>query len=235
MTLRPRERYSSHLIRGDVLLVRHRVPAAVGIELDVARVVAGLQQLGDGRVVAGLGRADEPVVRDVEHAPRVAVALDGPVGPLLGGDAVGLGRLLDLEAVLVRAGQEEHVVASEAVPAGDGVGDERWCRRGRRGARRSRSRSASSGSSWPRRVRLGAPRFLLRCRPVQEGDRSRSPSRPGIVAPSVRQRGRTDPSVGPIITMRSLVSAVRTTLRLGPMPPSAGRISACPRSPGGTW
>ena len=47
------------LVGPDVLLVRDRVPAPVGVELDVAGVVAGLQQLGDRDVVARLGGADE--------------------------------------------------------------------------------------------------------------------------------------------------------------------------------
>ena len=47
------------------------------------------------------------------------------VGLLLGGEPVGLGRALHLEPVLVGPGQEEDVVAQQAVPAGQGVGRDR--------------------------------------------------------------------------------------------------------------
>ena len=76
-------------------------------------------------MVAGLGGADEVVVADVEQLPGLAEAGAGAVGLLLGGDAVGLGRALHLEAVLVGAGEEEDVVAEQAVPAGEGVGGDR--------------------------------------------------------------------------------------------------------------
>ena len=70
------------LALGVVGLARDAVEAFVGAEVDVAGVVAGLQQLVHGPVVAGLGRADEVVVGDVEQLPGVAEALDGLVGPL---------------------------------------------------------------------------------------------------------------------------------------------------------
>src|SRR4029453_18589623 len=57
--------------------------------------------------------------------PGLAEALGGAVGPLLRGDPVGLGRPLNLEPVLVGAGEEEGVVAQEPVPAGQRVGDDR--------------------------------------------------------------------------------------------------------------
>ena len=112
------------VVGADVLLVRHGVPAAVGVELDVAGVVAGLQQLRDRGVVAGLGGADE-AGRSVmsSSAPGVAVALDGAIGPLLRGHAVGLGGLLHLEPVLVGAGEEEDVLARAGGASG------RWRRR----------------------------------------------------------------------------------------------------------
>ena len=75
--------------------------------------------------MAGLGGADEVVVGDVEQLPGLAEPLAGAVGVLPGRDAVGLGRPLHLEAVLVGAGEEEDVVAEQAVPAGQGVGGDR--------------------------------------------------------------------------------------------------------------
>ena len=47
------------------------------------------------------------------------------VGELLRRQARGLGGLLDLEPVLVGAGEELHVVAEQAVPAGERVADDR--------------------------------------------------------------------------------------------------------------
>ena len=55
------------LVLGVVRLARDAVQALVGAELDVAGVVAGLQQRLDAAVVARLGRADEVVVGDVEQ------------------------------------------------------------------------------------------------------------------------------------------------------------------------
>ncbi len=76
-------------------------------------------------MVAGLGGPDEIVVGDVEAGPRLPVAGAGLVGLLLRGQAVGFGGALHLEAVLVGAGEEEHVVAAQPVPAGHGVGGDR--------------------------------------------------------------------------------------------------------------
>ena len=88
-------------------------------------------------MVAGLGGADEVVVGDVEQRPRppgsarcVRSACSWGVSPCASAARC------DLEAVLVGAGEEEHVVAEQAVPAGEGVGGRPSCRRGRCGARR---------------------------------------------------------------------------------------------------
>ena len=67
--------------------------------------------------MAGLGRADEVVVADVEVVPGLAIAGAHEVGVLprgVPGFRRGAG---DLEAVLVRPGEEEHVVAEEPAPA----------------------------------------------------------------------------------------------------------------------
>ncbi len=118
------QRAVDQLVDRVVGLARHAVQALVRPELDVAVVVDPLQDLLHRGVVAGLAGADEVVVRDVEQLPGVAEALGRAVGPLERGDAVGLGRPLDLEAVLVGAGEEERVVAEQAVPPGDRVGDD---------------------------------------------------------------------------------------------------------------
>ena len=119
------------------------VRALVGVELDVAVVLDPRQQGLHGGVVAGLGGADEVVVGDVEPVPGGPEALGVAVGLLLGRDAGLVGRLGDLEAVLVGTGEEVRVVAEEAVPAGQRRRRSPSGTRAPRGARRSRSRSAS--------------------------------------------------------------------------------------------
>ena len=57
------------LVVGVVLLAGDAVLARVHVELDVAGVVAALQELCDGGLVARLGRADEVVVGDVQPLP----------------------------------------------------------------------------------------------------------------------------------------------------------------------
>ena len=70
-------------------------------------------------------RADEAVVGDVHQLPQVQnalLALDDLVDELLRRDARGLRLLFDLLTMLVRAGEEHHVFAAQAVIARDGIG-----------------------------------------------------------------------------------------------------------------
>ena len=93
--------------------------------IDVPLVVHGLEDLLDGGHVVVVGGADEAVVGDVHQLPQVQHALlpgDDVVHKLLGGDAGLLGLVLDLLAVLVGAGEEEDVIALQALVAGHGVG-----------------------------------------------------------------------------------------------------------------
>ena len=101
------------------------VLALIGALVDVAVVVHLLEDLLHGGAVIVVGGADEPVVGDVHQLPQIQHA------PLALHDAVheglrrhaGLLRLrLDLLAVLVGAGEEHHVIALQALIAGDGVG-----------------------------------------------------------------------------------------------------------------
>ena len=61
-------------------------------------------------------------LRDVQLFPEVLEDGHDAVGQLVGVDALLGGRLDHLDAVLVGAGEEERVVAGQAVIAGDGVG-----------------------------------------------------------------------------------------------------------------
>ena len=68
--------------------------------------------------------ADKAVVGDVHQLPEVkdaALALDDAVDELLRGDAGLPGLLLYLLAVLIRAGEEHHVVAAHSLVARNGI------------------------------------------------------------------------------------------------------------------
>ena len=68
--------------------------------------------------------ADEAVIGDVHQLPQIehaALTLDDLVDELLRCDAGLLGAVLDLLAVLVRAGQEHHVIAAQALIARHGI------------------------------------------------------------------------------------------------------------------
>ena len=83
----------------------------------------------DADAVARLGRADEVVVRDVERAAtptRNCGAITS--ANCLRREARCVGRLLDLEAVLVGTGEEVDVVAEQPVPAGERIADDRRVR-----------------------------------------------------------------------------------------------------------
>ena len=106
------------LVLGVIGLAGHAVEPLVGAELDVAVVVDLLEHLGDGPVVAGLSGPDEVVVADPELFPRLAEALAGAVGPVLGGQPLGLGRLGHFQAVFVGSGEEKNLISPQTSPTG---------------------------------------------------------------------------------------------------------------------
>ena len=79
-------------------------------------------------VVARVGGADEEVVGDVDARQQRLEALGVAVGELLRRDALALGRLRDRLAVLVGAGEEEHLLAALAHVPGEDVGADRRVR-----------------------------------------------------------------------------------------------------------
>ena len=96
--------------------------------VDVAVVVHLPEDLLDGLDVVIVGGADEAVVGDVHQLPQIEDALlaaDDVVHELLRGHARGLGLVLDLLTVLVRSGQEHHVIAGQALVARHRVGRHR--------------------------------------------------------------------------------------------------------------
>jgi hypothetical protein len=74
--------------------------------------------------VARLGGADEVVEGEAHAPPGLAEGGGDLVGELLRRDARGGGAALDLLAVLVGSGEEEGVVAQQAVAAGEHVRDD---------------------------------------------------------------------------------------------------------------
>ena len=119
---RPGRRHAAYqLALGEVGLVAHRVPAGIAAEIDlIAPHQLAPERLHAGEV-ARLGGADEIVVADRHDAGQLAEPAGDAVGERLGRDAGIGGRLLDLLAVLVGAGQEVHPAAVEPREPGDGV------------------------------------------------------------------------------------------------------------------
>ena len=114
-------------VGGEVALVPERlaggaVEAAVAALLDVAGGLELLDEALHERLVLRVGRADEEVVGGAERRGKLAVARRQLVHVLLRREPALLRRLGDLGAVLVRAGEEEHVLAPLAVVAGQHVG-----------------------------------------------------------------------------------------------------------------
>ena len=113
------------VVHGVVALARHAVEALIGAQFDVTGVVAGLQQLSDAPVVTRFGRPDEVVVGDVELPPRGAELACDCRGEGFRWLSGRFGRSLDLQTVFVSAREEVHVLAEQAVPAGERVADDR--------------------------------------------------------------------------------------------------------------
>ena len=104
------------------------VPALVGAGIDLATVVEALHELLDGGAVLGVRRADEEVVRGVHPLDHLLEVHDVAIRELARGDALALGDVRDRLAVLVGAGQEEHVLAPLAHVAREDVGGDRRVR-----------------------------------------------------------------------------------------------------------
>ena len=93
--------------------------------INIAVVVHLSEDLLHGGAVIVVGGADEPVVGDVHQLPQVEnalFALHDLIHELLGRHAGLLGLRLDLLTVFIRAGEEHHIVALQALVPGDGVG-----------------------------------------------------------------------------------------------------------------
>ena len=113
------------LVLRPVALARRAVEALVLAFVDVALLVDAVEDFLHDALVAFLRRADEVVVADVEAFPEILEARDDLVRVFDGLDAGLFGLLLDFLPVLVRARQEEDVIARETVIPRDGVGNRR--------------------------------------------------------------------------------------------------------------
>ena len=107
------------LVFRPVALARRAVEAFVGTLVDVTLRVDAVEDLLHDALVALLRRADEVIVADVEAFPEILEARHDLIDVLDWRDASLFGLLLDLLAVLVRARQEEDIVADEAMEARD--------------------------------------------------------------------------------------------------------------------
>ena len=114
---------------GVVSFLVHTIPAFVAALVAVALVVEVLPELLHGAGMARLSRAHEIGVGDVEKIPHVAESRLHGVAPFLRRHALRGGRVGDLLAMLVHAGDERHVVAIHALVARDGVGCDGGVRR----------------------------------------------------------------------------------------------------------
>ena len=108
-------------VLGVVGLVAHRVPAGVLRQVEVAVRLHPAPQLLRGSVMRGLGGADEVVLAAIQRLCHGAEARRHLVHEFAGRHAGPGRRLLNLDAVLVGAGGEQHVVAVDALEARDRV------------------------------------------------------------------------------------------------------------------
>jgi hypothetical protein len=169
--------------RGDLVLhlevgAARAVPALVEPEVDVAVVVHALQHLLDLGLVGLVGGADEEVVGRPEARHQGLEALGVEVRELLGLKPLGVRRVGDRLAVLVGAGEEEHVLAALAHVAREHVyGD-----RGVRVAQVRLGVHVVDGSGDVKRHRGRRRRLSCRSwpspRPIAPSSMSCSPTRP---------------------------------------------------------
>ena len=106
------------------LLAAHAVLGLVVLFIDVAVLLAALPELLRGRLMMLVGGANvmEDALVQAEDLDRFLEALEALVDVRLRRHVVLRGRLIDLHAVLVRAGVEEDIKALERLIAGDDVG-----------------------------------------------------------------------------------------------------------------
>ena len=114
-----------HLVVGVIGLVGHAVPTIVAALVQVARFLHALPEVLNRMVLARLGRANEVVIGNLERLPQILEQGSLAVAPRLRRiEAVLLGGLGDLFAMLVHAGEEFDVVAHRATVASLDIGQD---------------------------------------------------------------------------------------------------------------
>ena len=116
------------LVLRPVAFARRAVQPFVLAFINVALRVNAAENLLHDTLVALLRRADEIIVADVQPLPERLEARDDLIGILNWLYPGLLGLLLDLQPMLIRARQEKHIVAREAVIPRDGIGNRRAIR-----------------------------------------------------------------------------------------------------------
>lgn len=104
-----------------VRLASHTVKAAVGVEFDIAVVVARLKEFLHSQAMTGFSGADEIVVADVQPGPGFGKKGRNRIGKFQRIHAGGIGGLLNFQAVLISSGEEVNPIAKQAVPANQGI------------------------------------------------------------------------------------------------------------------
>ena len=110
------------LVFGVIGLIADRVPAGIFVEIDVTGCLHPPPDRLRGPIMARLGGADEIVVGAVQPLDHGAETRHVAIQQVLRRQTIPRRRLLDLLAVLVGAGEKEHVIAVEALKARDGIG-----------------------------------------------------------------------------------------------------------------
>ena len=114
-----------HLVVGVIGLVGHAVPTIVAALVQVARFLHALPEVLNRMVLARLGRANEVVIGNLERLPQILEQGSLAVAPRLRRiEAVLLGGLGDLFAMLIHAGEEFDVVAHRATVASLDIGQD---------------------------------------------------------------------------------------------------------------
>jgi hypothetical protein len=117
---------SDGFVFGVIGFVAHRVPAGIGVRINIAVRLHAPPDFLHGAMMTGLGGTDEAVERNVQPLVHLLEA-SGIAGREIGDShALLFGSLDHLQTMLVGAGQEEHVLAVEALEARQRVGRDRF-------------------------------------------------------------------------------------------------------------
>ncbi len=112
----------SGLVLVVVRLITDRVPPGIFVEIDITCRLHPLPNCGRSSMVALFRRANEVVVRTVEPLDHCLEMRNVALDQLPRSELLLRRRLQQLDAVLIGAGEEEHIVAIEPLEAGNRVG-----------------------------------------------------------------------------------------------------------------